>query len=270
MILNDMSEKIDLWFEKESAYQVFPFLDDYWDHIKDPEVIWEWNYWVVVDGWYERIYKLWKNKDFSDALRREYNDHCKFYLWYEKIKSKTENENNPKYAKLRIPEVLINPRLIQWKNSKEELFIYEMEKIHGHNLLSYLIREELEKVNIVVNLDDYSDREMELLYSQHIWKSIDSLRNWVFMDLTNEDRKFMKSVWNWVIKWVWNSFPSLLFKKYFPELYEEISEILFELKKAWYKHTDLHAKNLMISFDKNWNPIVYLIDFWIVDIKKWL
>jgi len=65
-------------------------------------------------------------------------------------------------------------------------------------------------------------------------------------------------------------FSMLLFKKYFPELYEEISEILFELKKAWYKHTDLHAKNLMISFDKNWDPIVYLIDFWIVDIKNWL
>jgi len=43
-----------------------------------------------------------------------------------------------------------------------------MEKIHGHNLLSYLIKEELEKVNIIVNLADYSDREMELLYSQHI------------------------------------------------------------------------------------------------------
>ncbi|NVP17337.1 hypothetical protein HUU51_01340 [Candidatus Gracilibacteria bacterium] len=265
-----MSEKIDLGFEKESAYQVFPFLDDYGDHIKDPEVIGEGNYGVVVDGGYERIYKLGKNKDFSDALRREYNDHCKFYLGYEKIKSKPENENNPKYAKLRIPEVLINPRLIQGKNSKEELFIYEMEKIHGHNLLSYLIREELQKINIVVNLDDYSDREMELLYSQHIGKSIDLLRNGVFMDLTNEDRKFMKSVGNGVIKGVGNSFPSLLFKKYFPELYEEISEILFELKKAGYKHTDLHAKNLMISFDKNGNPIVYLIDFGIVDIKKGL
>ena len=226
-----MSEKINLWFEKESAYKVFPFLDDYSEHIKDPEIIWEWNYWVVVDGWYERIYKLWKNKDFSDSLRREYSDHCKFYLWYEKIKSKPENENNPRYAKLRIPEVLINPRLIQWKNSKEELFIYEMEKIHGHNLLSYLIKEELEKVNIIVNLADYSDREMELLYSQHIWKSIDALRNWVFMDLTNEDRKFMKSVWNWAKKWVWNSFPCYYLKNIFLNCTKKYQKYYLNWKK---------------------------------------
>lgn len=264
-----------MWLEKTSSsidsqnlLSNFPFLEDYSDYLKDAKVMWEWNYWVVVDWWYERIYKIWRNKDFSDDLKSEYWNHVKFYMWLEKLKS--IDWNSEKYKNIRIPEVIKNPFLITWKVTKDKLFIYEMEKIHWNNLLSYLIKEELEKIWIKLDLKDFTDREMEMLYTKHIWKWINALRNWQYMDLTEMDRKFIKSVQRWLNKSVWNAFPSFLFKRYFPDLYEQISQALFELKKSWYKHTDLHAKNLMISFDENNNPIVYLIDFWIVDIKKWL
>lgn len=263
MTLDNFNSDID----SSNLYSMFPFLEEYKDHITNPKVMWEWNYWVVVDWWYERIYKIWRNKDFSDDLKTEYRNHVKFYMALESLKTK---DWNSRFPNLRIPEVIKNPFLIQWSKSQEELFIYEMEKIHWNNLLSYLIKEELWKIWIDIDLNDYSDREMEILYLKHIWKWINALRNWQYMDLQDSDRKFIKSVQRWVVKWVWNAFPSFLFKRYFPELYEQISDALFELKKIWYKHTDLHAKNLMISFDENWKPIIYLIDFWIVDIKKWL
>ncbi len=245
----------------------FDFLDEYSEYFEKIDILWEWNYWVVVDWWYEKVYKLWRNIDFSNSLRKEYYNHLKFYMWLEELKSIDWNKD--KYKNFRVPEVARSPELVSWKISWEELFIYEMEKIKWHNLLSYLIKEELEKEWIQINLDMISDREAEDLYTKHIWKSINALRNWLLIDMTNQDRKFMKKVQKWAQKWVWNSFPSLLFSKYFPDLYDQIADAIFDLKKMWYKHTDLHAKNIMISYEA-WEPYIYLIDFWIVDIKKWI
>lgn len=245
----------------------FDFLDEYSDYFSEINILWEWNYWVILDWGYEKVYKLWRNQDYSGSLRREYHNHIKFYMWFEDLKSKDWNKQ--RYKNFRIPEVARYPEMITWKISWEELFIYEMEKIDWSNLLSYLIKQELEKIWVKIDLNTLNDKQVEELYTQHIWKSIDALRNWLFIDMSNEDKKFMKQIKKWTHKSVWNPFPSLLFSKYFPDLYDQISNAIFDLKKMWYKHTDLHAKNIMISYNK-WEPYVYLIDFWIVDIKKWI
>ena len=249
---------------ESSIYKQYPFLEEYKEHIKlsEIDIIWEWNYWIILNWPLERVYKIWKNSNFSQQLQKEYNNHIKFYIALEELKDKLDcNES------LFIPEVAKKPKIIEWKLSWEDLFIYEMEKIKWKTLLSYLIKEELENQWLEINLSNYTDYSLEELYKQKTWKDIDELRNWTWVDIDNEGKKLMKSIQKWQKKWVWEQFPSYLINKYFPEQYKDISELLFKLKKMWYKHLDLHSKNFMITYHKN-KPQIYIIDFWIVKINN--
>ena len=251
-------------FLEEKDKKEFIFLEEYEDFLEYSEIIWEWHYGVVVDWWFEKIYKIWKNEEYSRELRWEYEKHFEFYNALQSIKNES-SENM--YKNFRIPEVAKKPISIIWKYSQDTLFVYEMEKIEWNNLLSYLIVDTLLNMWIEVDIRDYTDIQLEKLYKKHTWKDIDGLRNWLWVELSMEERKFMKSITKWAKKWVWEPFASVMFSRYFKDLYPQISEIIANLKKKWYKHTDLHLKNIMISHE-NWEPMVYMIDFWIAEIPK--
>lgn len=242
----------------------YPFLSEYEDYLplSKIEITWEWNYCIIINWPSERVYKIWKNSEFSKDLEREYQNHLRFYLGLEKL---LETVKINKW--ICIPEVAEKPKIIEWKLSGEKLFIYEMERVNWKNLLSYLIKEELEKLGVTINFDNNTDLSLEKLYISKTWGNIDDLRNWIWINIENEGKKFIKSIKKWQKKWVWSPFPSYLFQKYFPEQYELISELLFRLKKSGYKHLDLHAKNIMIAYE-NKKPIIYIIDFWIVNINS--
>lgn len=238
----------------------YPFLADYaWYLPPETQVMGEWAYWIVLDAEkYKRVYKIWNNSDNSESLQREYTHHVAFYLWSEEVKS----ENPRIYENFRIPQINESP--VKFSSRNERLFLYEMEKINWVSLLSLLI-----KKSLWINIEWLSDYEIEKIYVEKTWLEIDKFRNWDYLNSNNtEAKKFIKKVSHWAKKSVWEPFTSYIFHECFPEYYDAFADFLQKLKKKWLRHTDLHAKNIMISYGRDWKPIFYIIDFWIVEIHR--
>lgn len=217
---------------EESVYFKYPFLLEYRDYLGDigiEQILWEWNFGVIV-RWQtnEKVYKIWKNPEFSAMLQDEYERHIAFYSQLMLLK---EDERTRIAENIRIPEVAVEPLVLEnW------LVLYEMELVNWMSL----------------NRLDLMTEFWDLL----VWEDTDRLTDWDLTQLlqnqyniSEEEIILLSARWKDVLI------------DHFPQAWREVSRLLELLRSAWYEHEDLHSWNILISGEPD-NPIIYLIDFW--------
>ncbi len=212
-----------------TPYEKYLFLDDYreffWE-LKNEDILWEWNYGIVI-AWpgREKVYKIWKTIEASQELENEYKNHISFYLWI--------GENWNKWN-ISIPFVAIEPKKIRNKNW-DKLIIYEMERISWISILRHDLLKQYTK---------------ELEWFDHL--SDTKLLNRLRKNGTLSETEYLLFYSNGL----------RILTENFPDLWEELRELLDNLKVNWIEHLDLHAWNIMIDTNhKDW-PQIYIIDFW--------
>lgn len=244
----------------------FPFLSEYEDVLLEgSEILWEWNFGIVLSGPKEKVYKIGRDKKNSDKLEKEYLKHYDFYMFLDELKE--QEEFKELFQRFFIPEIPHeNVIPVKGKVSWERLFLYEMEKINGFSLnyhhVCALFRDDVPSAMQDKIFSNESDLEEYLINNDcnpwHVLRQ-DSLRS------ANYDGLFPKGFFAWYDAEEINQFYRTvkLFELYCPQLKDNFIQLLIEMYYNGYRHIDLHGKNVMISYDKNKEPIVYLIDFWI-------
>lgn len=209
-----------------TPYDTFPFLEQYrefFGDLKNTDIIGEWNFGIVI-GWpgWELVYKIGKTNEFSEELKIEYDNHITFYKGVERLW---------KDGNIRVPMVSMEPRTLT--NNGTELTIYEMERIHGISILRYDLIKHYSKEFVWME----SSSDMDIIEHLH--------KKWI---LSMEEYLMFYSNG---IRIVWENFP---------ELAQELTELLEKLKQEWIEHLDLHAGNILIK-NHNHQLQMYFIDF---------
>lgn len=221
---------------------IYPFLVNYIENIKyyfwetwftKNDILWQWDFGLVIKLPNNRVMKIWKTKEDSDKLSEESINQEAFYLKLIELREKHWNKIIPNWFK--IPIVMESPlKNDNWYYSFEMEFIGWITlrnldiKANFRDKLEWLSLEEIEKMN---------DTDLENFL---IWK-------W----LTIDEIVYISYNWVWILE------------SYFKEKWQIVRNILELLKIDWYEHTDLHTKNIMLSWDD-----IIMIDYWIVIVPE--
>lgn len=221
----------------------YPFLSNYIENLRyyfwktwfsKRDILWEWNYWLVIKLPHWRIMKLAKNKEISDWLEIEARNQEKFYLAVSSLRNELWEDVIPYWFK--IPFIMESPT-----SNSNWFYSFEMEYVEWSTLRNYDAKKFYSDFLKWIE-DSYLDSINDI--------GLDSIliSRWI----SQEEIDFSSS-YSWII----------ILEQYFPFKASKIKRIIDLMASIWYEHLDLHSKNLMISWES-----IYMIDFWIVKLPN--
>lgn len=192
---------------------------------REDYIIWEWDSGLVIKIWNNRVMKIWKTKEDSDKLKQEAKDQEKFYIALNELRVEYWDEIVPDFIK--IPFVMESPN-----SNTNWYYSFEME---------YIDWVTLKNIDTKIYFKEYfswTDVELDDIEQDEFLIS-----RW----LTIKDIKGISYDWAGTLEY------------YFPEIWLPFKRVLKLLKERWFKHLDLHTRNVILSWKE-----IYMIDFWMV------
>ncbi len=258
----------------EELIKKYPFLENYRENIEfyfenwkfsEKDIIWEWNYWLVIKIPYWKVLKVAKDLKSSKILEFEWKRQSDFRQELESLKKLIWPDWKPLVPSwIKIPEVRESPI----HNSKW-YYAFEMEYVNWFTLNYNHIKTNFE-------MDIPENIRSNVLKSEPLFETTlidDGIINNPWHVLYQDDLwniNLMNLFPEWFLKWYEDWYDTILsrtiklIEMYYPEKRDEFIKTLVLLSDRWFKHADLHWKNVMVDE----NGFFYIIDFWVAYIVK--